>query len=103
MFRAKIKTLPELSNIIKKLKQSGETIVFTNGCFDILHLGHIKLFKKAKRYADYLIVGINSDSSVRKIKGCSRPVVTQDKRAKLLAELGIIDYLIIFNEKTPLD
>lgn len=101
MSKAKIKSLPELTNIIKKLKQAGKTIAFTNGCFDILHLGHIKLLKEAMNYADYLIVGINSDSSAKKIKGRSRPVVTQNKRAKFLAELGIIDYLIIFNEKTP--
>jgi len=76
-------------------------VVFTNGCFDILHRGHIEYLKKAKTLGDILIVGLNSDSSVRKIKGEKRPIVKQKDRAEILAALSFVDYICIFNEETP--
>ncbi len=77
--------------------------VFTNGCFDILHPGHIKVLKKAKEYGDILVVGLNSDSSVKKIKGSLRPVNNQKYRAALLSQIRPVDYVIIFDRETPLE
>jgi D-beta-D-heptose 7-phosphate kinase/D-beta-D-heptose 1-phosphate adenosyltransferase len=98
---AKIKSRSELKNLIPKLKTEGKTLVFTNGCFDILHLGHIRYLKEAKKLGDVLVVGLNSDSSVRKIKGAPRPYVGEEERAEILAALECIDYITIFEEPTP--
>lgn len=76
-------------------------MVFTNGCFDILHRGHIYILKKAKSLGDVLIVGLNSDSSVRKLKGENRPILPQNDRAEILAALEMVDYVLIFREDTP--
>ena len=76
-------------------------MVFTNGCFDIIHRGHIECLKKAKGFGDLLIVGLNSDSSVKKLKGDKRPILPQDDRAEILASLGMVDYVCIFEEETP--
>jgi D-beta-D-heptose 7-phosphate kinase/D-beta-D-heptose 1-phosphate adenosyltransferase len=76
-------------------------VVFTNGCFDILHAGHLAVFEKAKRLGDILVVGLNSDRSIRRLKGRGRPVVPQTDRARLLAGLGAVDYVTIFEEDTP--
>ncbi len=92
------KKIGKLSNL---LKRQGKTIVFTNGCFDILHAGHVRYLKKAKKLGDILIVGLNSDSSVRKIKGKDRPVNNQMDRAEVLSALESVDYIVIFNGKTP--
>lgn len=97
----KIKTIEELEKIVKDLKKEGKKIVFTNGCFDLLHAGHIQLLNEARRYGDVLIVGINSDSSVRQLKGKNRPITGERERAELLAALSTVDYIIIFNEDTP--
>lgn len=97
----KIKDSTSLANILVKLRSKGERIVFTNGCFDILHIGHIKYLKKAKGLGDILVVGLNSDSSARSIKGKGRPVNSQANRAKILASLYFVDYVTIFNEATP--
>jgi D-beta-D-heptose 7-phosphate kinase / D-beta-D-heptose 1-phosphate adenosyltransferase len=97
----KIKTGEELEKIVKDLKKEGRKIVFTNGCFDILHVGHIRLLNEARKYGDVLIVGINSDSSVRKLKGENRPINGERERAELLAALGAVDYVTIFDEETP--
>ena len=97
----KIKSLKQLTQIRKKLAKEGKTVVFTNGCFDILHRGHIECLKKAKSVGDVLIVGLNSDSSVRKLKGDKRPIVSQSDRAEILASLEMVDYVVIFNEETP--
>ncbi len=78
-------------------------IVFTNGCFDILHIGHIKYLEKAKSFGDILIVGLNSDESIRRLKGNNRPINTQNDRAYILASLEVIDYLVIFDEDTPIN
>ena len=98
-----IKTWPEISQITNELKSKDQKIVFTNGCFDILHIGHIKYLEKAKSFGDVLIVGLNSDDSVKKLKGKNRPINPQNDRAYLLASLEVVDYLIIFDEDTPKD
>jgi len=79
----------------------GKRVVFTNGCFDLLHIGHIRCLQEAKKLGDLLIVGLNSDSSVRKIKGKKRPIVPQKERATILAALKMVDYVCIFDEETP--
>jgi len=98
---SKLKKLKEIRSLVGGLKQSGKKIVFTNGCFDILHYGHVKYLEKCKRLGDILIVGLNSDSSVRKIKGKGRPVTGEKERAALLSALAAVDYIAIFSEPTP--
>ncbi len=90
-----------LKKVVKNLKTKNKKIVFTNGCFDILHLGHIKYLEKAKSFGDVLIVGVNSDSSVKSLKGKSRPINPEFDRAYLLSALEMIDYVVIFEEETP--
>ncbi|MEW6088989.1 MAG: D-glycero-beta-D-manno-heptose 1-phosphate adenylyltransferase [bacterium] len=92
-----------LKTVLDKEKKNNKTIVFTNGCFDILHRGHIRYLKKAKEYGDILVVGLNSDSSVRAIKGDKRPVVPEKDRAEILSSLNMVDYVVIFSETTPYD
>ncbi|MEW6040884.1 MAG: adenylyltransferase/cytidyltransferase family protein [Elusimicrobiota bacterium] len=99
--RQKVKKLFQLKKIISRLKKKRKKIVFTNGCFDILHPGHIRLFEKAKSYGDVLVVGINSDSSVRRLKGNKRPLTLEMARAEVVASAGSVDYVIIFAEDTP--
>ncbi|MDD2508954.1 D-glycero-beta-D-manno-heptose-7-phosphate kinase [Aliarcobacter skirrowii] len=96
-----IKTFDEIEKLAKKLHSQGKRIVFTNGCFDILHVGHVKYLEEAKSYGDVLILGLNADSSVRKLKGSSRPINSQDDRAYILASLESVDYVVIFEEETP--
>lgn len=98
----KIKSQSKLIKIIDALKRQGKKIAFTNGCFDILHYGHIKYLKEAKGKADILVVGLNSDSSVRKIKGKNRPINKQLDRAGMLSALQAVDFVAIFNAETPL-
>lgn len=102
LLKEKIKHLNALKKIIFKLKKKGKKIVFTNGCFDLLHYGHIKYLEDAKRKGDILIVAINSDASVKKIKGNKRPIVNQQDRLSLIAALQSVDYVVLFNEETPL-
>lgn len=97
----KIVSIDEIVEIKDKLKKEGKKIVFTNGCFDILHRGHIEYLSKAKELGDVLIVGLNSDSSVRGIKGEGRPIVPQEDRAIILSSLYFVDYVVIFEELTP--
>ena len=99
----KILTLPELLRKIAQWKISGKTLAFTNGCFDILHAGHIASLSEAASYADYLIVGLNADSSIKNLKGEGRPVNDENSRALLLASLSVVDAVVIFSEPTPLD
>jgi len=99
---AKIKSLNALKKVALRLKKQGKRIVFTNGCFDILHYGHAKYLADAKCMGDCLIVAVNSDSSIRKIKGKKRPVVDEENRIKLLAALESVDYVVLFKETTPL-
>jgi len=98
----KIKDIKELKEIIGELRERGKRIVFTNGCFDLLHIGHIRYLRKAKTKGDVLIIGLNSDNSVRKIKGKGRPIVPQKERAEILSALEFVDFVVIFEEKTPL-
>ncbi|MBW1972481.1 MAG: D-glycero-beta-D-manno-heptose 1-phosphate adenylyltransferase [Deltaproteobacteria bacterium] len=90
-----------LIEIISKKQKGGEKIVFTNGCFDIIHVGHIRYLKRAKKLGDVLIVGINSDNSVRLLKGEGRPITPQEERAEILAGLEFVDYVTFFNELSP--
>ena len=89
--------------IINDLKQKGKQVVFTNGCFDLLHVGHLRYLRQARQEGDLLVLGLNTDRSVRELKGMSRPFVPEEERAELLAALSIIDYIVIFDEQTPLD
>jgi D-beta-D-heptose 7-phosphate kinase/D-beta-D-heptose 1-phosphate adenosyltransferase len=98
----KFKTLPALLQIVRRLKKQGKRIVFTNGCFDLLHLGHVTYLDRARSKGDRLVVAINSDRSVRKLKGKERPLVPQSDRAGVLAGLASVDYVAIFDEPTPL-
>lgn len=91
----------EAKKIIQKLKDEGKTAVFTNGCFDILHIGHVRYLKKSAEFGDVLIIGLNSDFSVKRLKGNSRPVNCEMDRAELLSELCFVDYVVIFDEDTP--
>ena len=86
---------------VEDLKRAGKKIVFTNGCFDLLHPGHVKLLEQAKSLGDTLIVGINSDGSVRKNKGANRPVMPDGERAEILAGFAAVDYVVVFDEPTP--
>ncbi|WP_419234401.1 D-glycero-beta-D-manno-heptose-7-phosphate kinase [Aliarcobacter cryaerophilus] len=96
-----IKTFDEIKTLSSKLHNQGKKIVFTNGCFDILHVGHVKYLEVAKSYGDVLILGLNADSSVKKLKGPTRPINIQDDRAYILASLESVDYVVIFEEETP--
>lgn len=97
----KLKTLDKLIKIVAGLKKKGKKIVFTNGCFDILHLGHIRYLKEAKGLGDILLIGLNSDNSVRSLKKKDRPLVREKDRAEILSALEAIDYIVIFDELTP--
>lgn len=103
MSGTKIKKLEALKRIRAELRKSKKKVVFTNGCFDILHYGHVMYLEKAKEKGDVLIVGLNSDSSVRKIKGKGRPIVNELDRARVLAGLESVDYVVIFGRETPLE
>lgn len=97
----KIKSLEDLRRTVEQWKFLGKSIVFTNGCFDILHKGHIHSLSEAAKQGDKLIVGLNSDSSTKKLKGANRPVNEQDARALLLSSLLMVDAVTIFDEETP--
>ena len=96
-----IKEFGEIAKLIDELKEKNRKIVFTNGCFDILHLGHIKYLETAKSLGDILILGLNSDRSVSALKGDERPINSQVDRAYILAALEVVDYVVIFDEDTP--
>lgn len=96
----KFKAQADLARIVEARRQAGERLVFTNGCFDILHVGHIRYLQEARELGDYLVVAINSDDSVRRLKGYPRPFVTQDERAEMLAALESVDYVTIYHELT---
>jgi len=97
----KIVTLDDLIIMIGEPLWRGAKIIFTNGCFDILHVGHLHLFREAKMEGGVLIVGLNSDASVKRLKGQNKPIVPELERAEILANLELVDYVIIFNEDTP--
>jgi len=100
--KSKIKTLPDTKTAVKELQQQGKKIVFTNGCFDILHAGHVDIFQQARELGDALVVAINSDSSIKKIKGEKRPVVPQQQRMQVIAALESVDFVVVFSEEDPL-
>lgn len=100
---AKIKHPDILAVLLKRERQVGRKIVFTNGCFDLLHVGHVKYLQKARNLGDLLILGLNSDASIRRLKGPKRPLIGEEERAHLLAALKCIDYVVVFNEDTPLE
>jgi len=99
----KIYALEELENKVNAWKQAGEEVVFTNGCFDIIHRGHIEVLAQTADLGDKLIVGLNSDSSIQKLKGKNRPIIDEQSRAILLASLSFIDAVVLFSEETPLN
>ena len=94
--------ITSLEKSCREIRLKDKKIVFTNGCFDILHPGHIHILSKAKSLGDILVVGLNSDLSVKKLKGYKRPLVSEDDRSRVLLSLRFVDYVIIFNELTPL-
>ncbi len=96
-----IQSLSELKSICKELKAEGKKIVFTNGCFDLIHAGHVDYLSKSKAMGDLLIVGLNSDDSVRRLKGKMRPILKEKERAFILSNLKPVDYVIFFDEDTP--
>ena len=97
----KLKNVEELAAIRAAAKKSGKKVVFTNGCFDILHSGHVRILRGAKNYGDVLIVAVNTDRSVTAIKGAGRPIVPQADRAELIAAMEMVDYVILFDEDEP--
>jgi len=100
--RSSVLPLRKLLLILRRLKKQGKRIAFTNGCFDLLHIGHLTYLEQIKRRADILVVGVNSDASVRGLKGPGRPVVPARERARLVAALKPVDFVMIFSEPTPL-
>ena len=96
-----IVTQSEIFDIVNKGHENGKTFVVTNGCFDILHVGHVRYLKKTKSIADYLIVLLNSDNSVKAIKGDSRPINNELDRAEILSSLSCVDYVVLFDENSP--
>ena len=86
-----------------KSKRSGRKVVFTNGCFDILHIGHVRYLQEARALGDFLVVGLNTDASVRKLKGPERPIQSESARAEIMAALGCVDYVTLFDQQTPDD
>jgi len=101
--KQKIKERKDLTRIIKNLKAKGKRIIFTNGCFDLLHVGHVRYLEEAKALGDVLVIGVNSDSSVRKIKGPERPILPVEERIEILSGLECVDYVAVFNEPDPLE
>ena len=101
MITGKIKTRENLADILKKAQADGKKTGFTNGCFDIIHLGHVRYLSEARRYCDVLVLGLNSDASVKRLKGEGRPVNPQDARAEVLEALECVDLITVFDEDTP--
>jgi len=91
-----------LKHKVDSLRQSGKIVVFTNGCFDLLHIGHVRYLQAARSYGDHLVVGVNSDSSVRQIKGPNRPIVPDVQRSEVVAALTCVDWVTVFDEPDPL-
>lgn len=102
-YLAKIATREELASRLEAVRRAGQKIVFTNGCFDLIHTGHTRYLAQAAALGDFLILGLNSDDSVRRLKGAERPIRNQDHRAEVLAALEMIDLVVIFEEDTPLN
>jgi len=103
MHRGRIVTAEELARLRDEADRAGRRLVFTNGCFDLLHAGHVRYLQQARELGDALAVGLNSDRSVRELKGEGRPINRQDDRAEVLAALGCVDYVVIFDGKRATD
>jgi rfaE bifunctional protein nucleotidyltransferase chain/domain len=103
LFKNKIKGINSLRKIILRMKSENKRIVFTNGCFDLLHYGHVKYLQDARKKGDILVVGINSDASVKRIKGDKRPLVREQDRVGVVAALESVDYVVLFQQDTPLE
>src|SRR6218665_667866 len=103
LIKNKVLSLSDAAHQAKRWKLLNKKVVFTNGCFDILHQGHIEILSQAASSGDILVVGVNTDASVKKLKGESRPVNTEDFRALMLASLTIVDAVVLFGEDTPLN
>ena len=97
----KVKNFTQIAEIVNELKRKGKKVVFTNGCFDILHSGHIKLLKKAKKLGDILILGINKDKSIKKLKGKGRPIMNEKQRIEIISAIEFVDYVVPFGQPTP--
>ena len=102
MSNQKIYDRNKLASILQQAKSKGSVVVTTNGCFDVLHLGHLRYLQAARQLGDLLAVAVNSDSSVRELKGENRPLVPERERAEMLAGLACVDYVVIFSELTPI-
>jgi D-beta-D-heptose 7-phosphate kinase/D-beta-D-heptose 1-phosphate adenosyltransferase len=100
--RGKLLSRPAAARAVARARRRGERIVFTNGCFDVLHVGHVRSLEAARRLGDRLVVGVNADPSVRRLKGPGRPIVPARQRAELLAALACVDWVVVFPESTPL-
>jgi rfaE bifunctional protein nucleotidyltransferase chain/domain len=98
---SKIKTRKELRTIVAQHQECGRKVVFTNGCFDLIHIGHIRYLREARQQGDVLIVAINSDASVRKIKGPQRPILGETERSRILEAFEVVDYITVFEEVDP--
>ena len=96
-----LKSLDEIKSIRKKFRDEKKKVVFTNGCFDLIHAGHVDYLTKARELGDVLLVGLNSDSSVRRIKGNKRPILQEEERAFIISSLKPVDYVVFFDEDTP--
>jgi len=102
-YRLKIRELPDAKKNVERLRSKNKKIVFTNGCFDILHIGHARYLYAAREMGDFLIVAMNSDSSVKAIKGPDRPIMNQSERSEMLASLECVDMVVIFDEDNPME
>jgi rfaE bifunctional protein nucleotidyltransferase chain/domain len=98
---SKLKTIDELKTIVAEANTNGQVVVFTNGCFDLLHRGHVHLLREAKALGDLLIVAVNSDTSVKAIKGTARPILPEGDRIELIAAMEMVDYVVLFEEPDP--
>ena len=99
--KSKVKTQDELKEIVSDFKSAGKKVVFTNGVFDLMHTGHVRYLRLAKGYGDVLVVAVNSDDSVRRIKGEKRPIMSQAERAEVVSALEAVDYVTVFDEDDP--
>jgi D-beta-D-heptose 7-phosphate kinase/D-beta-D-heptose 1-phosphate adenosyltransferase len=97
-----IVSIDQAEEIVREARRAGQRIVFTNGCFDLLHPGHIHLLQQARRMGDLLIVGLNTDASIRRLKGKGRPILSEQDRAFMLAALSCVDYVVLFDTDTPI-
>jgi rfaE bifunctional protein nucleotidyltransferase chain/domain len=103
MSREKIIPRADLPDVGERIRAEGRRVVFTNGCFDLLHVGHLRYLQAARSLGDVLVVGVNTDAGVRRLKGPERPLVTEDERAELLAGLECVDHVTLFDEATPVE